>query len=182
MQDKTRHCNPGGSVKQSFLVGNTGNLRSPPNPRRNVYVPPFLVPSLPADLFKAEYTQNPFASTHSLDTNPFDDPPTKDAPHPQDLDRRERDLERREQELNQRAEHIRKHGRNNWPPCLYPSPLARSVLMYSSFPSHLPLHFRRDPGRFPSPHLPSLSTMARPCRYPPHKHACLHIRPRCRRE
>jgi hypothetical protein len=64
----------------------------------------------------SEYTQNSFASTHSLDANPFDDPPTKDAPQLHDLDSRERDLERREQELNQRAEHIRKHGRNNWPP------------------------------------------------------------------
>ncbi|KAI9571330.1 scamp family-domain-containing protein [Boletus coccyginus] len=61
-----------------------------------------------------DYTQNPFASTHSLDANPFDDP-AKDA-RPQDLDRRERDLERREHELTQRAEHIRKFGRNNWPP------------------------------------------------------------------
>ncbi|KAI6036263.1 scamp family-domain-containing protein [Pisolithus microcarpus] len=66
----------------------------------------------------ADYNQNPFASTHSLDANPFDDPaPTQDKTARQrDLEQRERDLQRREQELNQRAEHIRKHGRNNWPP------------------------------------------------------------------
>lgn len=94
-----------------------------------------------ADPLTAEFTQNPFASTHSLDTNPFDDPSVKT----QDLDRRERDLERREQQLNEQAEHIRKHGRSNWPPCPYFSSLSRSILMYFSLPSHLPFHLRRDP-------------------------------------
>ncbi|KAF4576436.1 hypothetical protein EYR36_004413 [Pleurotus pulmonarius] len=67
--------------------------------------------------------QNPFASSHSLDTNPFDDPaPPQSSSHAaeaarlEELRRREQDLERREQELTQKAEHIRKHGRNNWPP------------------------------------------------------------------
>ncbi|KAL4067958.1 scamp family-domain-containing protein [Scleroderma yunnanense] len=64
----------------------------------------------------SEYTQNPFASSHSLDANPFDDPPPEDKARLDNLARRERDLERREQELSQRAEHIRTHGRNNWPP------------------------------------------------------------------
>ncbi|KAG1827212.1 scamp family-domain-containing protein [Suillus subaureus] len=71
----------------------------------------------------SEFTENPFASSHSLDTNPFDDPSSKQAAehdaHSEDISRRERDLERRERELNQRAEHIRTHGRNNWPP-FYP--------------------------------------------------------------
>ncbi|EGN93248.1 hypothetical protein SERLA73DRAFT_145753 [Serpula lacrymans var. lacrymans S7.3] len=70
----------------------------------------------------SDITQNPFASTHSLDTNPFDDPipqQTVNSAHLEELSRRERDLERREQELNQRAEHVRVHGRNNWPP-FYP--------------------------------------------------------------
>jgi hypothetical protein len=76
-------------------------------------------------------TKDPFASTASLDLNPFDDPfPDQDSinkpsqnshePAPSratDLDRRERDLESRERELQQKAETIRKHGRNNWPPC-----------------------------------------------------------------
>ncbi|KAG2357685.1 scamp-domain-containing protein [Suillus spraguei] len=70
-----------------------------------------------------EFTENPFASSHSLDTNPFDDPSPKQTAqhdaHLDDISRRERDLERRERELNQRAEHIRTHGRNNWPP-FYP--------------------------------------------------------------
>lgn len=35
----------------------------------------------------------------------------------EELRQREADLERRERELNQKAEHIRKFGRNNWPPC-----------------------------------------------------------------
>ncbi|KAF8580869.1 scamp-domain-containing protein, partial [Ramaria rubella] len=65
-------------------------------------------------------TDNPFASTHSLDTNPFDDPsdpPT--GPHSdrlEELNRRERELQAREQELNKKAEHIRTHGKNNFPP------------------------------------------------------------------
>ncbi|KAF8503448.1 scamp family-domain-containing protein [Russula emetica] len=78
----------------------------------------------------AGITKDPFASTASLDVNPFDDPfPDQDsinkpsqyshelaAPRVADLDRRERDLESRERELQQKAETIRKHGRNNWPP------------------------------------------------------------------
>ncbi|KAI0340088.1 scamp-domain-containing protein [Trametopsis cervina] len=74
----------------------------------------------------SQLTENPFASTHSLDTNPFDDPnpyststPSVASKRAQELEQRERDLERREQELNQRADHIRQHGRNNWPP-FYP--------------------------------------------------------------
>uniref|UniRef100_A0A8H7Y5X3 Scamp-domain-containing protein n=1 Tax=Psilocybe cubensis TaxID=181762 RepID=A0A8H7Y5X3_PSICU len=67
------------------------------------------------------YTQNPFASTHSLDTNPFDDPPQQsasaaNAARLEEIRRREQDLERREAELNNKAEHIRRHGRNNFPP------------------------------------------------------------------
>ncbi|RDB21116.1 Secretory carrier-associated membrane protein 2 [Hypsizygus marmoreus] len=71
-----------------------------------------------------EYTHNPFASSHSLDTNPFDDPATPTQVHSQSTDavrleelrRREQDLERREQELNAKANNIRLHGKNNWPP------------------------------------------------------------------
>ncbi|GAA6009103.1 hypothetical protein JCM10207_004094 [Rhodosporidiobolus poonsookiae] len=37
-----------------------------------------------------------------------------------DLQRRERELQAREQALANRAEHIRKHGRNNWPPGPFP--------------------------------------------------------------
>lgn len=82
-----------------------------------------------ADLLQPIYSsgQNPFASTHSLDANPFEDPFTEpqtvpygqsaDAARMEQLSQRERDLERREQELNQRAETLRKGGRNNWPPC-----------------------------------------------------------------
>ncbi|KAI0273748.1 scamp-domain-containing protein [Gloeopeniophorella convolvens] len=79
---------------------------------------------------KADITKNPFASTASLDVNPFDDPfadqdPTHKASQYShelaasravDLERREQDLERRERELHQKAENIRKHGRNNFPP------------------------------------------------------------------
>jgi len=67
-------------------------------------------------------SENPFASSHSLDANPFEDPqppqPNANA-QPDELSRRERDLERREQDLNARADHIKRHGRNNWPP-FYP--------------------------------------------------------------
>lgn len=102
-----------------------------------------LVP--PADPSPAEYTQNPFASAHSLDTNPFDDPSPKQNPQVQDLDRRERDLERREQELNQRSEYIRKHGRNNWPFCqsslFFPAPSSCPPvypLIYHSISEEIP--------------------------------------------
>ncbi|KDQ11744.1 hypothetical protein BOTBODRAFT_35175 [Botryobasidium botryosum FD-172 SS1] len=65
----------------------------------------------------SQLTENPFASTHSLE-NPFDDPvPSRqEANRMEELSRRERDLEAREAALNQKAEHIRKHGRNNFPP------------------------------------------------------------------
>ncbi|EIN07304.1 scamp-domain-containing protein [Punctularia strigosozonata HHB-11173 SS5] len=64
----------------------------------------------------SELTQNPFASTHSLDANPFEDPPDAQSARAAELERRERELERREQELTQKADHIRRHGRNNFPP------------------------------------------------------------------
>jgi secretory carrier-associated membrane protein len=64
------------------------------------------------------YGQNPFASTHALDTNPFEDPQAAHQTRADDLQRREQDLERRERELNQKADTIRKHGRNNFPPCM----------------------------------------------------------------
>jgi len=75
---------------------------------------------------EADFTKNPFASTNSLDTNPFEDPFTEQTPsyshsataaREAELAQRERDLEQRERELGQKAEYIRKHGRNNWPPC-----------------------------------------------------------------
>jgi len=81
-------------------------------------------------------TENPFASTHSLDENPFDDPtPTHDSFKPppdraQELDRRERDLAAREETLRLEAERIRRHGRNNWPP-FYP-------LIFHSIPDEIP--------------------------------------------
>ena len=78
----------------------------------------------------ADYHSNPFASSHSLDANPFDDPvPTPaTAAREQELRRREEDLQRRESELNNRAEHIRRHGRNNFPPCApFNSSVYRSV-------------------------------------------------------
>jgi hypothetical protein len=47
-----------------------------------------------------------------------------------DLERRERDLEARERALSERADHIRKHGRNNFPPFL--------PLIYHSIPDEIP--------------------------------------------
>ncbi|KDE06972.1 hypothetical protein MVLG_02710 [Microbotryum lychnidis-dioicae p1A1 Lamole] len=38
----------------------------------------------------------------------------------QDLERREQELRSREAQLTAKAEHIRKHGRNNWPPGPFP--------------------------------------------------------------
>jgi hypothetical protein len=73
----------------------------------------------------ADYHQNPFASSHSLDTNPFDDPPQRsassitanEAARLEEIRRREQDLERRESELNNKTEYIRRHGRSNFPSC-----------------------------------------------------------------
>ncbi|KAI0807559.1 scamp family-domain-containing protein [Fomes fomentarius] len=66
------------------------------------------------------YNENPFASSHSLDTNPFEDPTTvqqtDNAAKLEQIRQRELDLERRERELAQKTDHIRRHGRNNWPP------------------------------------------------------------------
>jgi hypothetical protein len=80
----------------------------------------------------ADYNQNPFASTHSLDTNPFDDPAPPhqpgDAVRLDQLRQRELDLERREQELAAKADNIRKHGRNNWPPCPSTASQSRTLL------------------------------------------------------
>ena len=100
----------------------------------------------------AEYHPDPFASTHSLDTNPFDDPPEgpqrEGAARLEEIRRREEDLQRRETELNNKAEHIRRHGRNNFPPCQCDSlsqwPLISSTFMTSSFPLNLPLNPRRN--------------------------------------
>ncbi|TFK54770.1 scamp-domain-containing protein [Heliocybe sulcata] len=84
----------------------------------------------------AELTENPFASTHSLEQNPFEDPTETHAQsnqygtRMQELQQREQELQRREQELNQRAEHIRTHGRNNFPP-FYP-------LVYHSIQDEIP--------------------------------------------
>ncbi|GJJ12111.1 hypothetical protein Clacol_006352 [Clathrus columnatus] len=74
--------------------------------------------SLKFEIREGETSYNPFASTHSLDANPFDDPPnTSHANRLEELNRRERDLQAREQELNRKAENIRRHGKNNFPPC-----------------------------------------------------------------
>lgn len=66
------------------------------------------------------YTENPFASTHSLDANPFDDPndtrPSPKASRNDDIERRERELAAREAEIARRETNI-KHGKNNFPPC-----------------------------------------------------------------
>ncbi|KAF9564597.1 scamp-domain-containing protein [Agrocybe pediades] len=87
------------------------------------------------------YNQNPFASTHSLDTNPFDDPPAQQSANQpstaarlEEIQRRERDLERREAEINNKAEHIRRHGRNNFPP-FFP-------LIYHSIAEEIPEAWR----------------------------------------
>ncbi|KZS99202.1 scamp-domain-containing protein [Sistotremastrum niveocremeum HHB9708] len=69
--------------------------------------------------------ENPFASTHSLDTNPFDDPsPQVMYPAPTEgsqqsrldaIARREAELNAREQELNQRQASMKRTSPNNWP-------------------------------------------------------------------
>jgi len=78
----------------------------------------------------SSYTENPFASTHTLE-NPFDDPPPPSSTaRTNDLAAREAELQRREQALKQREEHVQRHGRSNWPP-FYP-------LIFHSIPDEIP--------------------------------------------
>lgn len=90
-------------------------------------------PSLLIRSISASYNENPFASTHSLDANPFEDPPApsaNDATRLEQLRQRELDLERREREVTAKADQMRRHGRNNWPPCkciVSVSPVSASV-------------------------------------------------------
>ena len=127
-----------------------------------------------------QLTENPFASTHSLDMNPFDDPVSYSAATSssnvnstklQDLEQRERDLERRESELNQRAEQIRTHGRNNWPPCPYSifsiahKLMASDLLSIASLPSSISLHSRRNTRRFKSLGNKTVPAMVASCRH-----------------
>lgn len=102
--------------------------------------------------------ENPFASTHSLDANPFDDPTelstttTQNDDHAAKLDeirRRELDLERREQDLANKSENLRRNGRNNWPPCTCSVMSFRQVTVRVcvlnvtlSLPPHIPFHSR----------------------------------------
>jgi hypothetical protein len=140
-------------------------------------------------MFTAELTQNPFASTHSLDANPFDDPPTQSSSsfpsvttdtRLEQLSQRERDLERREQELNAKAEHIRTHGRNNWPFCQYSvlshiaSPLSQSAA--TSFPSHIPLDPRGNSRSFAPIDHTALSTVASPAWNPDSEYGRMYLR------
>jgi len=139
-------------------------------------------------------TQNPFASSQSLDQNPFEDPtPKQDHARFEELSRREQDLERRERELNQRADHLRTHGRNNWPPCM--PHIANTVTtnthaFHTSLPPHLPCDLRRDSRRFKAVDHSLIPVMARPSGNSDHKYGGLYMssnrwfkrrrkRPRC---
>ncbi|KAK2466869.1 hypothetical protein APHAL10511_001127 [Amanita phalloides] len=111
----------------------------------------------------SSYT-NPFASTHSLDANPFDDPPAApaqvEAPRSEDLRRREQDLERREDELNKKAEHLRRHGRNNWPPCeRLINPFWLSLTYLSLLSSVFPLIFHSIQDEIPEASRPLITRL-----------------------
>ncbi|QRW27494.1 RNA recognition motif protein [Rhizoctonia solani] len=85
----------------------------------------------------SNYHENPFASNHSLDANPFDDPTdnrTAQTTSKQvDLERRERELAAREAEISRRETNI-KHGKNNFPP-FFP-------LVFHSISDEIPEHSR----------------------------------------
>jgi hypothetical protein len=139
-------------------------------------------------LFSAELTQNPFASTHSLDANPFDDPPTQSSSsfpsttkdsRLEQLSQREQDLERREQELNKKAEHIRTHGRNNWPFSMYHH-LSRLTIPLiegacTSVSSHIPLHLRRNSRSITPVDYTTLPAMAGSAWDVAHQHGCMYL-------
>ncbi|SCZ96633.1 BZ3500_MvSof-1268-A1-R1_Chr4-4g07499 [Microbotryum saponariae] len=62
--------------------------------------------------YEAATTKTPAAATGSA--------PVDMQSRFQDLERREQELRSREAQLTAKAEHIRKHGRNNWPPGPFP--------------------------------------------------------------
>lgn len=103
---------------------------------------------------------NPFASTHSLDANPFDDPPS-DVSHAnrlEDLNRRERELQNREQELSRKADNLRRHGRNNFPPCMSFSVfLILSLLTYPT--TGFPLIFHSIADEIPETYRPLMTRL-----------------------
>lgn len=136
----------------------------------------------------ADLPENPFASTHSLDANPFDDPPTQHGggfpndPHDtrlEQLSQRERDLERREQELNAKAEHIRSHGKNNWPFCEFykhsSSRLPIQTNSVHSLPPYLSFNIRRNTRSVTAFDHTALSIMACPTWHPHNQHDSLFI-------
>ena len=134
-----------------------------------------------------ELTENPFASTHALDANPFDDPSDPSPLHPdrlEELNRRERELQAREQELNKKAEHIRVNGRNNFPPCPPEPPfvyinrliMARSLSSDFSFDSG-----RNSRGIAPTYHT-DVPALAPPSWYTHYQPRRLHFHPHRRFE
>lgn len=135
---------------------------------------------MPGDLTMA----NPFASTHSLDANPFDDPPS-DVSHAnrlEDLNRRERELQNREQELTRKADNIRKHGRNNFPPCMSLSVFLIPSLFdipHNRFPTYIPFNSRWNSGDISTAHDTHISDMAPLTGYLGFKPGCLHFHSAC---
>lgn len=136
-----------------------------------------------------DYTQNPFASSHSLDTNPFDDPPQRSASAAEqarleELRRREQDLERREAELNVKADNLRRNGRNNFPPCtslqsgIIPIPLMGFQLC-TSLPFNFPLHQGRDTTGFPAFDHPAISALAGSRGYTSCQYDCMYLYTHC---
>lgn len=138
---------------------------------RNEYALTFrnLLSSLTRGLGTGTYTENPFASTHSLDANPFDDPtPARTSPAPsypspnhasrlEELNQRERDLERREAELNQKADHIRRFGRNNWPRCM--STITHRVCAINPSFSVYPVIFHSIKDEIPEQYRPLITRL-----------------------
>lgn len=124
-----------------------------------------------ADLHAAELTENPFASTHSLDKNPFDDPdsvPTtshtsfpdhEHAARMEELARREQELEARERELTQKADHIRRFGRNNWPRCTCAANITLHGSNDESSVAVYPLIFHSIQDEIPQPSQPLVNRL-----------------------
>lgn len=100
-----------------------------------------------------------------MDTNPFDDPQPTTASNAaaqqaklDELRRREQDLERREAELNNKAEHIRRHGRNNFPPCQFWFFIYSICIIYlSNISLVFPLIFHSIQDEIPEIHRPLIT-------------------------
>ena len=135
---------------------------------------------------------NTFASTHSLDENPFEDPvsnsytgynPNIDS-RAAELDRRQAELDAREAQIRREQEQLsnaRKNGRNNWPPCMFTSVYMLIIfytpVLHKSLPINLPWNRGWDSEWLETFNMAHLLPMVNTLWHTRHKHDCLYLYP-----